>query len=117
MSQYVVFLLLGLGSGAVFGALALALVLTFRSSGVVNFATGATALYSAYTYAFLRQGELLVPLPGVPKTVGLGGPLGLFPAMAISSSSPPCWGWSCTGWSSGRCAPHRRWRRPSRRSG
>ncbi|WP_405867446.1 branched-chain amino acid ABC transporter permease/ATP-binding protein [Streptomyces sp. NBC_01515] len=84
MSQYVVFLLLGLGSGAVFGALALALVLTFRSSGVVNFATGATALYSAYTYAFLRQGELLVPLPGVPKTVGLGGPLGLFPAMAIS---------------------------------
>ncbi|MFJ9379647.1 ATP-binding cassette domain-containing protein [Streptomyces sp. NPDC101455] len=84
MSQYVVFLLLGLGSGAVFGALALALVLTFRSSGVVNFATGATALYSAYTYAFLRRGELLVPLPGVPKTVGLGGPLGLFPAMVIS---------------------------------
>ncbi|MFI6467000.1 ATP-binding cassette domain-containing protein [Streptomyces sp. NPDC050538] len=84
MSQYVVFLLLGLGSGAVFGALALALVLTFRSSGVVNFATGATALYSAYTYAFLRQGELLVPLPGVPKKLGLGGPLGLFPAMVIS---------------------------------
>ncbi|WP_405976242.1 branched-chain amino acid ABC transporter permease/ATP-binding protein [Streptomyces sp. NBC_00988] len=84
MSQYVVFLLLGLGSGAVFGALALALVLTFRSSGVVNFATGAIALYSAYTYAFLRQGELLVPLPGVPKKVGLGGALGLFPAMVIS---------------------------------
>ncbi|WP_406118276.1 ABC transporter permease subunit [Streptomyces sp. NBC_00989] len=84
MSQYVVFLLLGLGSGAVFGALALALVLTFRSSGVVNFATGAIALYSAYTYAFLRQGELLVPLPGVPKKVGLGGPLGLFPAVVIS---------------------------------
>ena len=84
MSQYVVFLLLGLGSGAVFGALALALVLTFRSSGVVNFATGAVALYSAYTYAFLRQGELLVPLPGVPKKIGLGGPLGLFPAVVIS---------------------------------
>ncbi|MFI5881551.1 ATP-binding cassette domain-containing protein [Streptomyces sp. NPDC051554] len=84
MSQYVVFLLLGLGSGAVFGALALALVLTFRSSGVVNFATGAIALYSAYTYAFLRQGELLVPLPGMPKKVGLGGALGLFPAMVIS---------------------------------
>jgi ABC-type branched-subunit amino acid transport system ATPase component/branched-subunit amino acid ABC-type transport system permease component len=82
MSQYVVFLLLGLGSGAVFGALAL--VLTYRSSGVVNFATGAIALYSAYTYAFLRQGELLVPIPGLPKTVGLGGPLGLFPAMVIS---------------------------------
>ncbi|NEC90131.1 branched-chain amino acid ABC transporter permease/ATP-binding protein [Streptomyces sp. SID12501] len=84
MSQYVVFLLLGLGSGAVFGALALALVLTYRSSGVVNFATGAIALYSAYTYAFLRRGELLVPIPGLPTTVGLGGPLGLVPAMVIS---------------------------------
>jgi ABC-type branched-subunit amino acid transport system ATPase component/branched-subunit amino acid ABC-type transport system permease component len=84
MSQYVVFLLLGLGSGAVFGALALALVLTYRSSGVVNFATGAIALYSAYTYAFLRQGELLVPLPGLPKKIGLGQPLGLFPAVVIS---------------------------------
>ncbi|MGI5459184.1 ABC transporter permease subunit [Streptomyces sp. CA-249302] len=84
MSQYIVFLLLGLGNGAVFGALALALTLTYRSSGVVNFATGAIALYSAYTYAFLRQGELLVPIPGLPTTVGLGGPLGLFPAMAIS---------------------------------
>jgi len=84
MSQYVVFLLLGLGSGAVFGALALTLVLTYRGSGVVNFATGAIALYGAYTYAFLRQGELLVPLPGLPKKVGLGGPLGLFPAVVIS---------------------------------
>ncbi|HKR49961.1 MAG TPA: ABC transporter, partial [Pseudonocardiaceae bacterium] len=84
MSQYVVFLLLGLGSGAVFGALALALALTYRSSGVVNFATGAIALYGAYTYAFLRQGELLVPIPGLPTTVGLGGPLGLVPAILIS---------------------------------
>jgi ABC-type branched-subunit amino acid transport system ATPase component/branched-subunit amino acid ABC-type transport system permease component len=84
VSQYVVFLLLGLGNGAVFGALALALVLTYRSSGVVNFATGAIALYSAYTYAFLRRGELLVPFPGLPKTVDLGAPLGLVPALAIS---------------------------------
>ncbi|MFE7792766.1 ATP-binding cassette domain-containing protein [Streptomyces sp. NPDC057460] len=84
MDQYLVFLLLGLGNGAVFAALALALVLTFRSSGVVNFATGAIALYSAYTYAFLRKGELLVPIPGLPRTVGLGGELGLFPAMALS---------------------------------
>jgi ABC-type branched-subunit amino acid transport system ATPase component/branched-subunit amino acid ABC-type transport system permease component len=84
MSQYVVFLLLGLGNGAVFGALALALVLTYRSSGVVNFATGAIALYSAYTYAFLRKGEFLVPIPGLPTTVHLGGPLGLVPAVLIS---------------------------------
>ncbi|MFD9502987.1 ATP-binding cassette domain-containing protein [Streptomyces sp. NPDC060035] len=84
MDQYLVFLLLGLGNGAVFAALALALVLTFRSSGVVNFATGAIALYSAYTYAFLRKGELLVPIPGLPRTVGLGAELGLFAAMALT---------------------------------
>ncbi|MBL7501243.1 ATP-binding cassette domain-containing protein [Frankia sp. CNm7] len=65
-------LLLGLGNGAVFAALALALVLTYRSSGVINFATGAIALYVAYTYADLRNGELLVPIPGLPRTVGLG---------------------------------------------
>ncbi|WP_007508085.1 branched-chain amino acid ABC transporter permease/ATP-binding protein [Pseudofrankia saprophytica] len=70
--SHIASLLLGLGNGAVFAALALALVLTYRSSGVINFATGAIALYVAYTYADLREGELLVPIPGLPTTVGLG---------------------------------------------
>lgn len=82
--QHLVFLLLGLGNGAVFGALALAVVLTYRSSGVVNFATGAIALYTAYTYAFLREGELLILIPGLPNTIDLGGPIGMWPAIAIS---------------------------------
>lgn len=82
--QHLVFLLLGLGNGAVFGALALAVVLTYRSSGVLNFATGAIALYTAYVYAFLRQGELLLLIPGLPDTVGIGGPLGLVPALIIA---------------------------------
>ncbi|MFD4369471.1 ATP-binding cassette domain-containing protein [Rhodococcus sp. NPDC058521] len=84
MMQDIQFVLLGLGNGAVYAALALALVMTYRSSGVVNFATGAVALYVAYTYAYLRDGELLIPIPGLPKTVDLGGPLGLVPAMGIS---------------------------------
>ena len=84
MVQHVVFLLLGLGNGAVFGALALAVVLTYRSSGVLNFGTGAIALYAAYEYAFLRQGDFLVLIPGLPKTIGLGGPLGLWPALLIA---------------------------------
>lgn len=84
MIQDIQFLFLGLGNGAVYAALALALVMTYRSSGVVNFATGAIALYVAYTYAYLRDGELLIPIPGLPKTVDLGGPLGLVPAMVIA---------------------------------
>ena len=51
-----------LGSGALVAAVALGVVLTFRSSGVVNFASAATATYGAYVYAGLRRsGRLLVP--------------------------------------------------------
>lgn len=77
-------LLLGLGNGGVYAALGLALVLTFRSSGVINFATGAIALYGAYTYAGLRAGQLLILIPGLPTTLDLGSRLQLAPAMAIA---------------------------------
>ncbi len=77
-------LLLGLGNGAVFAALALALVLTYRSSGVINFATGAIAMFSAYTYASLRKGQMLVFLPGLPRSVDLGTKLGFAPAALVS---------------------------------
>ncbi|OUC79463.1 branched-chain amino acid ABC transporter permease/ATP-binding protein [Gordonia lacunae] len=84
MTDHLAFLVLGLGNGAVFAALGLALVMTFKSSGVVNFATGAVALYAAYTYAFLRQGELLNPIPGFPSTIPLGSDLGVAAALLIS---------------------------------
>jgi len=85
LTQHLVFLLLGLANGAVFAALALALVLCYRSSGVLNFATGSMALFSAYTYAFLRKGELLLLVPGLPRTIDVGtGALGFWPAMAIT---------------------------------
>ena len=82
--DHIASLLLGLGNGGVFAALALALVVTYRASGVVNFATGAMALYVAYTYAGLRQGELLVPFPGLPNSVDVGGEMGFAPAAAIA---------------------------------
>ncbi|AZZ82315.1 ABC transporter [Gordonia alkanivorans] len=84
MTDHLAFLVLGLGNGAVFAALGLALVMTFKSSGVVNFATGAVALYAAYTYAFLRQGELLNPIPGFPTTISLGSDVGVAVAVLIS---------------------------------
>ena len=77
-------LLLGIGSGGVFAALALALVLTYRSSGVINFATGAIAMFSAYSYGSLREGELLVLIPGLPGSIDLGGELGFVPAALIA---------------------------------
>jgi branched-subunit amino acid ABC-type transport system permease component len=63
---------LGLGNGATFAALGLALVLVYRSSGVINFATGAQALYAGYTYAFLRQGKLFLFIPFLDTTNDLG---------------------------------------------
>src|SRR5580693_8040304 len=85
MGTFVLFLILGLGSGAVYAALGIGLVVTYRSSGVVNLATGAIALYVAYTYAFLRQGQLVDPIPGLDPTPSIGtGPLGFWPAFAIS---------------------------------
>jgi ABC-type branched-subunit amino acid transport system ATPase component/branched-subunit amino acid ABC-type transport system permease component len=85
MSTFVLFLILGLGSGAVYAALGIGLVVTYRSSGVVNLATAAIALYVAYTYAFLRQGKLVDPIPGLNPTPGIGtGPLGFWPSFGIS---------------------------------
>ncbi|MCF8587594.1 branched-chain amino acid ABC transporter permease/ATP-binding protein [Gordonia liuliyuniae] len=84
MIDHLAFFTLGLGNGAVFAALGLALVMTYKSSGVVNFATGAIALYAAYTYAYLRQGELLNPIPGFPTTVDLGGKWSVLPAMLVA---------------------------------
>ncbi|HKY13610.1 MAG TPA: branched-chain amino acid ABC transporter permease, partial [Microthrixaceae bacterium] len=84
MADHLNFVLLGLNNGAVFAALAVALVVTYRSSGVLNFATGAMSLVAAYTYAFLRRGEFLTPVPGLPRTIDLGGPIGFWPALIVT---------------------------------
>ena len=67
VDQHLIFLRLGLANGAVSAALALTLVITYRSSGVLNFVTATMSLLGAYMYAYLRQGELLVPLPFLPR--------------------------------------------------
>ena len=66
------FLLIGLGAGAAYAALSMALVMTYRSSGVINFATGAIAVYATYIYAFARKGQFTPMIPGLPKTVDFG---------------------------------------------
>lgn len=82
--EHVNALLGGLGNGAVFAALALAIALTYRSSGVINFATGSIALFAAYTYAYLRDGKLLLLVPGLPVSVDLGSDVGFLAATAIA---------------------------------
>ncbi|HVP03417.1 MAG TPA: ABC transporter permease [Solirubrobacteraceae bacterium] len=86
MSSYLLFLLLGLGSGAVYALLALGLVLKYRSAGVVDFGHGAVAMFIAYVYLGLRSdGSLELPWVVLPHTLSLTGqPMAMGPAIVIS---------------------------------
>jgi ABC-type branched-subunit amino acid transport system permease subunit len=64
MSSYILFLLLGLGSGATYAILGLGLVLKYRSAGIVDFAHGAIAMWAAYVFVNLRTSGQL-PLPWI----------------------------------------------------
>ena len=48
MSEFLQQVVSGLGSGAIYGALALALVLIHRATGVINFAQGEMAMFTTY---------------------------------------------------------------------
>jgi len=54
MGDLVFAVLLGIGPGAVFAMLAVGLVVAYRGSGVINFAHGAIAMYTALTFNRLR---------------------------------------------------------------
>jgi ABC-type branched-subunit amino acid transport system permease subunit len=85
MSSYILFLLLGLGAGAVYGILALGLVLKYRAAGVVDFGHGAVAMFIAYVYLGLRaDGSLQFPWVVIPHEISFGTPFALGPAIAVS---------------------------------
>src|SRR5437763_2066734 len=96
-----------IGGGALIAAIGLGVVVTYRSSGVVNFANAAMATYGAYTFTVLRRdGRLFLPplpnplalieglahafgarsvqLPNIPTAIDLGGPLNIGAAFAIT---------------------------------
>ncbi len=72
MSSSLGALLAGLGGGAVIASLGVGLVLTYRSSNVVNFAHAALGMYVAYAYFDFREtGDLVLPVLGLPARVHL----------------------------------------------
>jgi ABC-type branched-subunit amino acid transport system permease subunit len=87
MSSYLLFLILGLGSGATYAMLGQGLVLKFRSAGVVDFAHGAVAMFIAYVFVNLRSfGELELPVVLIPHQISLNGGAGIGTALAIAIS-------------------------------
>jgi branched-chain amino acid transport system permease protein len=55
MSLFFTQVMIGIGDGAVYASLALALVLIFRTTGILNFAQGEMALYSTYLFWYFAS--------------------------------------------------------------
>ena len=58
MKQILLFLLLGLGTGATIAAIAVGIVVTYRGSGFINLAAGAIAMLAGFSFWALPTGEL-----------------------------------------------------------
>ena len=69
MNQVLLFLLLGLGTGATIAAIAVGIVVTYRGSGFINLAAGAIAMLAGFSFWALRTGELGFTLSTPPAVV------------------------------------------------
>jgi branched-chain amino acid transport system permease protein len=70
MNQHLLFLIVGLGAGAAYAAVAMALVTTFRGTGVINIAQGAMAVCAAYVFQDVRTNHGMATVPAM--VIGLG---------------------------------------------
>ncbi len=81
MSEHLLFLIVGLGAGAAYAAIAMALVTTYRGTGVINIAQGAMAMWAAFVYDELRRhGDLVLPV----GRLHLGEGLSTWPALVAA---------------------------------
>jgi branched-chain amino acid transport system permease protein len=69
VNEILLFLLLGLGTGATIAAIAVGVVVTYRGSGFINLAAGAIAMLAGFTFWALRTGELGFTLSTPPAVV------------------------------------------------
>ena len=60
-------------------------IITYRGSGVVNFAQGAMATFPALVFLELReQGDLVLPWVGIPSRINLGDSVATVPAFLLA---------------------------------
>ncbi len=82
MNELLTFAVLGIGPGAIYGLLGIAIVAVHRGSGVVNFAAGAMAMSSAFLYYSLQHSlHLPVALAAIMAVAG-GAVLGMLVYLA-----------------------------------
>ena len=78
MSDLLPFIIIGVVSGSVYGLAAVGLVLSYRTSGIFNFAHGALATLSAYIfYALHIAGSVSWPVAAIISVLLLGPALGI----------------------------------------
>ncbi|HTQ67795.1 MAG TPA: ATP-binding cassette domain-containing protein [Solirubrobacteraceae bacterium] len=77
MAENITLLLLGLGAGSLIALSALGLVLMYRSSGVVNFATGGIGMACSYVLWDLTRNAGWSALPAGVVAVAFGAALGV----------------------------------------
>ena len=79
MEEILLFILLGLGSGALIAGIALGVVLTYRGSGIINLSTGGMAMLGGYAYWSLNTGKIA----SLPTVLAL--PLSLLFVVAVGA--------------------------------
>jgi ABC-type branched-subunit amino acid transport system ATPase component/ABC-type branched-subunit amino acid transport system permease subunit len=85
MNSWISFAIIGFGLGALYSALGVGLVVTFKGTGVINFAAPTSAAWGAFTYAELRSaGNLVIPVVGFKDRVHVAQSVGSFWALAIA---------------------------------
>src|SRR6266700_207363 len=78
MSEFLIFVVAGLSAGSVYALAGVGLVLTYKTSGIFNFAHGALATVAAYLFYTLHaQHGVSWPLSAAICVLGLGVGLGL----------------------------------------
>ena len=74
MQQFIETIIDGIATGSIYGALALALVLIYRSTGIVNFAQGEFAMFSTFiAWSLTEAGVALAPAILLTLAVSLVG--------------------------------------------
>ena len=79
MDTILLFILLGLGSGALIAGISLGVVATYRGSGFINLSTGAIAMLGGYAFWSLTSGKIA----SLPHAVAL--PLALIFVLAAAT--------------------------------
>jgi len=92
MTEAIHFLILGLGTGALYALSGQGLVLIYRGSGVVNFAQGAVGMVAAFLFYALRDDHgvpaLAAMLIAVAAAVLIGVAIHLLIMRQLRRSSP-----------------------------